>query len=292
MTNAEQTQPTNAKMGLRGDRRASKSSAILSKDSARKPTALRPRFPLSDVLPRHRRRGPGPPAAPQAALAIFGRVGADLATVRDTLGHRRSRRPAGLPTPSTRSIAEAARRAPPAIVAELSSPRAALAALFSRACPSLGHALGDLVLIETARRLERCLRGGDILARLGGDEFLILLDSIEDAGVACEVAKRVLRALDAPFALAERRCPRARVSGSPRAETIRTSRKTSCAQPTSRCTTRRASASNATRYSRRNCWETPYDAVSSNARRKAKRGPDRIRGARSLAPCWARASQS
>ena len=65
---------------------------------------------------------------------------------------------------------------------------------------SLGHALGDLVLIETARRLEHCLRSGDTLARLGGDEFIILLDGIEDVGVACRVAQRLLRALDAPFA--------------------------------------------------------------------------------------------
>jgi diguanylate cyclase (GGDEF)-like protein len=67
---------------------------------------------------------------------------------------------------------------------------------------SLGHAVGDLVLIETARRLEPCLRSSDTLARLGGDEFIVLLDGIEDVGVACEVAKRLLRALDNPFALA------------------------------------------------------------------------------------------
>lgn len=67
---------------------------------------------------------------------------------------------------------------------------------------SLGHALGDRVLIETARRLERCLRSGDTLARLGGDEFIVLLDGIEDVRVACEVAQRLLRAFDAPFALA------------------------------------------------------------------------------------------
>jgi diguanylate cyclase (GGDEF)-like protein len=69
---------------------------------------------------------------------------------------------------------------------------------------SLGHALGDLVLIETARRLERCLRSGDTLARLGGDEFIILLDGIEDVAAASEVAQRLLRTLDAPFTLAGR----------------------------------------------------------------------------------------
>jgi len=67
---------------------------------------------------------------------------------------------------------------------------------------SLGHAVGDLVLVETARRFERCLRSGDSVARLGGDEFIILLDGIEDAGVSCQVAERLLRALDAPFTIA------------------------------------------------------------------------------------------
>ncbi len=67
---------------------------------------------------------------------------------------------------------------------------------------SLGHALGDRVLVETARRLERCLRSGDTVARLGGDEFLILLDGIENVEVACEVAGRLLHALEAPFVIA------------------------------------------------------------------------------------------
>jgi diguanylate cyclase (GGDEF)-like protein len=64
---------------------------------------------------------------------------------------------------------------------------------------SLGHSAGDQVLVEAARRFERCVRSGDSLVRLGGDEFIILLDDIEDAEVACEVARRVLRAFDAPF---------------------------------------------------------------------------------------------
>ncbi len=48
---------------------------------------------------------------------------------------------------------------------------------------------------------ERCLRSGDTLVRLGGDEFIVLLDDIEDAAAACEVAQRLLRALDAPLTL-------------------------------------------------------------------------------------------
>ncbi len=66
---------------------------------------------------------------------------------------------------------------------------------------SLGHIAGDRVLVQTARRFERCVRSCDTLVRLGGDEFIILLDDIEDVEVACEIARRVLRAFDAPFAV-------------------------------------------------------------------------------------------
>jgi GGDEF domain-containing protein len=43
---------------------------------------------------------------------------------------------------------------------------------------SLGHLIGDEFLIRLAKRLGRCLRGGDMVARLGGDEFAILLDDL------------------------------------------------------------------------------------------------------------------
>jgi diguanylate cyclase (GGDEF)-like protein len=67
---------------------------------------------------------------------------------------------------------------------------------------SLGHSVGDLVLVEVARRVERCLRSGDTLARLGGDEFIVFLDDIADVPAACTVARRVLRAFESAFTLA------------------------------------------------------------------------------------------
>jgi diguanylate cyclase (GGDEF)-like protein/PAS domain S-box-containing protein len=67
---------------------------------------------------------------------------------------------------------------------------------------SLGHMVGDKLLIATARRLESCLREGDTIARLGGDEFTILLDGIKDRGDAQRVAERVQELLAEPFDLA------------------------------------------------------------------------------------------
>jgi diguanylate cyclase (GGDEF)-like protein/PAS domain S-box-containing protein len=64
---------------------------------------------------------------------------------------------------------------------------------------SLGHMIGDQLLVAIARRLERCVRPGDTVARLGGDEFTVLLDDITDASDATRVADRIQRELQLPF---------------------------------------------------------------------------------------------
>ena len=66
---------------------------------------------------------------------------------------------------------------------------------------SLGHAAGDQLLIITSRRLESCLRLGDLVARLGGDEFAILLDDLTEPQDAIRVAERILKDLALPFSL-------------------------------------------------------------------------------------------
>ncbi|MFH1022715.1 MAG: EAL domain-containing protein [Planctomycetota bacterium] len=66
---------------------------------------------------------------------------------------------------------------------------------------SLGHSVGDQLLIAIAQRLDGCLRPGDTIARLGGDEFVILLEDIEDIPEATQVADRILRELAFPFSL-------------------------------------------------------------------------------------------
>src|SRR5262245_19637453 len=66
---------------------------------------------------------------------------------------------------------------------------------------SLGHLIGDQLLIAVARRLERCVRPGDTVARLGGDEFTVLLDDIQDVSDATRIADRIQRDLNLPFNL-------------------------------------------------------------------------------------------
>jgi len=67
---------------------------------------------------------------------------------------------------------------------------------------SLGHLVGDQLLIGIARRLESCVRTGDTVARLGGDEFTILLDDVgEDPGDVIRLTERVKKELAQPFNL-------------------------------------------------------------------------------------------
>jgi diguanylate cyclase (GGDEF)-like protein/PAS domain S-box-containing protein len=64
---------------------------------------------------------------------------------------------------------------------------------------SLGHNVGDRLLIAFVDRLQASLRDIDTLARLGGDEFGILLEDIENADYACMVADRLQKGLKRPF---------------------------------------------------------------------------------------------
>ncbi|MDD5275319.1 MAG: EAL domain-containing protein [Methylovulum sp.] len=64
---------------------------------------------------------------------------------------------------------------------------------------SLGHAMGDKLLSEAARRLRECVREVDTVARLGGDEFVIILTGIGEPEAIDGVAKNILAVLAQPF---------------------------------------------------------------------------------------------
>ena len=64
---------------------------------------------------------------------------------------------------------------------------------------TLGHTVGDQLLVEVSRRLTSALRPGDTVARLGGDEFGILLEDVADAETAEAVALRVEESLGTPY---------------------------------------------------------------------------------------------
>ena len=72
---------------------------------------------------------------------------------------------------------------------------------FKNVNDSLGHEVGDLLLVVVAQRLGRSLRPEDALARFGGDEFVVLLEEVDDPAEAVRVAERITEELRWPFLL-------------------------------------------------------------------------------------------
>jgi diguanylate cyclase (GGDEF)-like protein len=66
----------------------------------------------------------------------------------------------------------------------------------------LGHAVGDTLLAEAARRVKACVRATDTLARLGGDEFTVILAGMDRVGSVDRIAQCIVDALARPFELA------------------------------------------------------------------------------------------
>jgi diguanylate cyclase (GGDEF)-like protein/PAS domain S-box-containing protein len=76
---------------------------------------------------------------------------------------------------------------------------------------TLGHHIGDLLLQETARRIQNCVREVDTVARLGGDEFVIILEDLSQiaeiaAAQARTVGGKILGAIDQAFLVEGREC--------------------------------------------------------------------------------------
>lgn len=72
---------------------------------------------------------------------------------------------------------------------------------FKRINDNYGHAHGDAVLQETAKRMSACIRESDVIGRIGGDEFLILLADIDSEQGAIIAAQKIQQCLEAPFAI-------------------------------------------------------------------------------------------
>ncbi len=68
---------------------------------------------------------------------------------------------------------------------------------------TLGHAAGDELLLQVARRLSEALRDSDTVARFGGDEFVVLAEELEGDAEAITIGERVLHAIEEPFAIAD-----------------------------------------------------------------------------------------
>ena len=74
---------------------------------------------------------------------------------------------------------------------------------FKRINDSLGHRVGDNLLIAVVKRLRSCLRECDTLSRLGGDEFILILGDIEGREIAARIAEKVIASLAQPFQIGE-----------------------------------------------------------------------------------------
>ena len=68
---------------------------------------------------------------------------------------------------------------------------------------TMGHSVGDELLIAAGIRLSAVVRDGDMVARLGGDEFALLVEDVADSAAVDVFAERVVRAFGEPFALAD-----------------------------------------------------------------------------------------
>jgi diguanylate cyclase (GGDEF)-like protein len=74
---------------------------------------------------------------------------------------------------------------------------------FKQVNDSYGHQVGDQYLQEVALRMKRQLRPHDTLSRLGGDEFAVLLPMVRNRAEVEEIAQRLERSFDEPFAFEE-----------------------------------------------------------------------------------------
>ncbi len=73
---------------------------------------------------------------------------------------------------------------------------------FKQINDSLGHSMGDQLLVTLAERLGHCVRESDTICRQGGDEFIIMMGGLTEVGVVARVAQEILDAVAEPFEIA------------------------------------------------------------------------------------------
>ncbi|MBN2501001.1 MAG: diguanylate cyclase [Anaerolineales bacterium] len=72
---------------------------------------------------------------------------------------------------------------------------------FKQINDTLGHDLGDMLLVAVSERMQNCVRQSDTVARLGGDEFTVILERLTNSQGAVVVAQKILDAIAAPYEL-------------------------------------------------------------------------------------------
>ena len=68
---------------------------------------------------------------------------------------------------------------------------------------SLGHDIGDMLLVQVTERLSECLRKSDTIARLGGDEFVVVVSAFDGIAEVAEVAEKIINRVALPMSLKE-----------------------------------------------------------------------------------------
>ncbi|MEG3639241.1 EAL domain-containing protein [Magnetococcus sp. PR-3] len=75
---------------------------------------------------------------------------------------------------------------------------------FKHVNDSLGHDVGDELLIQVSKRIEACLRRSDTVARLGGDEFTVILSTESNPHIYAQIAEKIISELRQPFHIRDR----------------------------------------------------------------------------------------